>query len=67
MQSCSQCNELLLNAKTINFAHEIFFLINAEYNKVGSFFFCADSDRGRLCWAEMSGIVRNHVKFTLEA
>ena len=32
--------------KTINFAYE-FLLINTEYNKVSSLFFCADSDLRR--------------------
>ena len=48
MQSCSQCNELPLTAKLLTL-HTNFLLINAEYNKVDSFFFfvpilaCTDS------------------------
>ena len=53
IQTCSQCNELPLNAKLLT-SHTNFFLINAEYNKVGSLFFCADSDLCRLCCVEMS-------------
>ena len=53
MQSCSQCNELPLNTKLLT-SHTNFFFNNAEYNQVGSFFFCADFDLCRFCWAEMS-------------
>ena len=44
MQSCSKRNELPLNAKL---CVRFLFLIHAEYSKVSSFFFCADSDLRR--------------------
>ena len=46
MQSCSKYNELPLNAKLLT-SHTNFFLINDKYNKVSSFFFCADFDLRR--------------------
>ena len=45
MQSCSKRNELPLNAKL---CVRFLFLIHAEYSKVSSFFFCADSDLRRV-------------------
>ena len=41
---CSKRNELPLNAKL---CVRFLFSIHAEYSKVSSFFFCADSDRDR--------------------
>ena len=59
MQSCYQCNELPLNAKLLSL-HTNFYLIDAGYNQVGSFFFCADFVAQKCRKSEIYSIYDNY-------